>query len=61
MGAYTTASATYFNGFQPTKVVHINKDPISPTDPCHCLSGKNHNKCGLSNSEEHQKLVGQKT
>ncbi len=25
MGAYTTGSATFFNGFPPAKVVHINK------------------------------------
>ena len=60
IGAYTIASATNFNGFQPTKVVHINRDPICPTDLCYCLSGKTYNKCGLSNTEEHQNLVGRK-
>jgi len=25
MGAYTIASSTFFNGFPPAKVVHINK------------------------------------
>ncbi len=25
MGAYTTASSTYFNGFPPAKIVHINR------------------------------------
>lgn len=28
IGAYTFASATYFNGFKPPKVVHINKEPV---------------------------------
>ena len=26
MGAYTIASSTYFNGFPPAKIVHINKE-----------------------------------
>jgi len=60
IGAYTIASATNFNGFQPTKVVHVNREPVNPTDLCNCLSGKNYNKCGLLNTEEHQKLLGQK-
>ncbi|MDD5429063.1 MAG: type III PLP-dependent enzyme, partial [Candidatus Omnitrophica bacterium] len=25
IGAYSIASSTYFNGFPPAKVVHINK------------------------------------
>lgn len=29
IGAYTFASATYFNGFRPPKVVHINKEPLT--------------------------------
>jgi ornithine decarboxylase len=61
IGAYTIASATNFNGFHSTKVVHINRNPINPTDLCSCLSGKSYNKCGLLNTEEHQNLVGRKT
>lgn len=29
MGAYCAASSTYFNGFPPAKVVHVNRDPAS--------------------------------
>ena len=29
MGAYCAASSTYFNGFPPAKVVHVNRDPTS--------------------------------
>lgn len=29
MGAYCAASSTYFNGFPPAKVVHVNRDPSS--------------------------------
>lgn len=29
IGAYTFASATYFNGFRPPKMVHINKEPVA--------------------------------
>ena len=29
MGAYCAASSTYFNGFPPSKVVHVNRDPTS--------------------------------
>lgn len=29
IGAYTNASATFFNGFKPATIVHINKDPIA--------------------------------
>jgi ornithine decarboxylase len=25
MGAYSTASSTFFNGFPPAKVVHVNQ------------------------------------
>jgi ornithine decarboxylase len=28
IGAYTFASATYFNGFRPPKVMHMNKEPL---------------------------------
>lgn len=28
IGAYTFASATYFNGFKPPRVVHINREPV---------------------------------
>ena len=34
IGAYTFASATYFNGFRPPKVLHINKElPPEPVKP----------------------------
>lgn len=32
IGAYTFASATYFNGFRPPKVMHINKEPLPVTE-----------------------------
>jgi ornithine decarboxylase len=58
IGAYTTASATDFNGFQPAKVVHINKYGLK--DPCPCRSGKKWGKCGLLNTEEHVRLMQEK-
>ncbi|MDP3730279.1 MAG: type III PLP-dependent enzyme [Candidatus Omnitrophota bacterium] len=33
IGAYSIASSTYFNGFPPAKVVHINKYKRGLTDP----------------------------
>lgn len=30
IGAYTTASSSYFNGFRPAKLVHISKQPLPP-------------------------------
>lgn len=37
IGAYSIASSTYFNGFPPAKVVHINKQ----CNNSHCLFSKN--------------------
>jgi ornithine decarboxylase len=33
IGAYSNASATYFNGFPPAKVVHVKTDPGSSSSP----------------------------
>lgn len=60
IGAYTIASATMFNGFQPTKVMHVNREQVNPTDLCPCLSGKSYNKCGLLKTEEHKGLMEQR-
>lgn len=54
IGAYTTASSSFFNGFKPTKVVSINQ--IAPLDPCPCGNGKNFKDCGAWNSIEHKSL-----
>lgn len=61
IGAYTVASATKFNGFQPTKVVHVNREPINKADLCPCLSGKSYSKCGLLNTQEHKFLMEQQS
>ena len=58
MGAYTTASSSFFNGFKPTKVIAINK--YVPQDPCPCDSGKKFKDCGVLNTEEHKVLGSQK-
>ncbi len=58
MGAYTTASSSFFNGFKPTKVIAINK--YAPLDPCPCASGKKFKDCGILNTEEHKSLMIQK-
>ncbi len=53
MGAYTTASSTFFNGFKPTKVVSINR--YDPKDICPCGSGKSFKDCGMKNAEKEAK------
>jgi ornithine decarboxylase len=58
MGAYTTASSTFFNGFKPTKVVSINK--YLPTDVCPCGSGKKFKDCGILNTDEHKNSMREK-
>ncbi len=58
IGAYTNASSSDFNGFQPAKMIHINKMDLG--DPCLCHSGKMYQVCGLINTEEHQKLMNKK-
>ena len=30
IGAYSHASSTWFNGFPPAKVIHLNRTPVSP-------------------------------
>ena len=54
IGAYTTASSTFFNGFKPTKVVAINK--CAPNEPCSCGRGKKFKDCGVLNILEHTSL-----
>jgi ornithine decarboxylase len=54
MGAYTTASSSFFNGFKPTKIIAINK--YAPLDQCPCGSGKQFKDCGIPNTEEHISL-----
>ena len=58
MGAYTTASSSFFNGFKPTKIIAINK--YAPLDPCPCESGQKFKDCGILNTEEHKLLMSQK-
>lgn len=58
IGAYTTASSTFFNGFKPTRVVPINK--YDPLDTCPCGSGKKFKDCGVLNTEEHKTSTTQK-
>jgi preprotein translocase subunit SecA len=43
-----------------TSIYNSEEDKIGRNDPCPCGSGKKFKKCGLLNTEEHQKLVSQK-
>ncbi len=40
--------------------VENNKDVIGRNDECPCGSGKKYKKCGMLNTEEHQKLIAKK-
>jgi ornithine decarboxylase len=33
IGAYSHASSTYFNGFPPAKIVHLNQAPVEEEEP----------------------------
>jgi ornithine decarboxylase len=64
IGAYTFASATYFNGFRPPKVVHINKEPIievPKTEEAVKVNGNGHKepekKPAPSTEKETEKVV----
>ncbi|MFA6257753.1 MAG: type III PLP-dependent enzyme [Candidatus Paceibacterota bacterium] len=54
IGAYTTASSSFFNGFKPTRIVSINK--CAPDELCSCGSNKKFKDCGILNTEEHKSL-----
>jgi hypothetical protein len=41
-------------------IVASEEDKIGRNDPCPCGSGKKYKKCGLLNTEEHQKLEAAK-
>ncbi|MDP4001810.1 MAG: SEC-C metal-binding domain-containing protein, partial [bacterium] len=43
-----------------TSVYNSEDDKIGRNDPCPCGSGKKYKKCGLLNTEEHQRLMAQK-
>jgi len=40
--------------------VSAKKDKVGRNDPCPCGSGKKYKKCGMLNTEEHQKLMNEK-
>jgi preprotein translocase subunit SecA len=44
----------------PIQVDLVEKNEIGRNDPCPCGSGKKYKRCGLVNTEEHQKLMSQK-
>ena len=49
----------------PTYTVNLgsssnNKDEVGRNDPCPCGSGKKYKKCGMLNTEEHQKNMAKK-
>jgi len=54
IGAYTTASSSFFNGFKPTKIVSVNK--CTSDEPCSCGSNKKFKDCGILNTDEHKSL-----
>ncbi|MDP3993867.1 MAG: SEC-C metal-binding domain-containing protein, partial [bacterium] len=47
---------------QQNRIVAQNtgEQKIGRNDPCPCGSGKKYKKCGLLNTQEHQKLMTQK-
>jgi uncharacterized protein YecA (UPF0149 family) len=51
------------SGNQPTHSSPLNKDfknEIGRNDLCLCGSGKKYKRCGILNTEEHQKLMSKK-
>ena len=43
-----------------TSVYNTAENKTGRNDPCPCRSGKKYKKCGLLNTEEHQRLISQK-
>jgi len=48
------------NSPQPSLTTREGGKNIGRNDPCPCGSGKKYKKCGMLNTEEHQKLMAQK-